>query len=83
MAKRSGDGSRESLAAMKAKSLFREMAEANAAAVKVEEVEASASSPPPPSPPPPPPPPPRSCSSGPAAEERAEKVVGPWVVACA
>jgi hypothetical protein len=82
MAKRSGDGSRESLAAMKAKSLFREMAEANAAAVKVEEVEASASSPPP-SPPPPPPPPPRSCSSGPAAEERAEKVVGPWVVACA
>ena len=33
MAKRSGDGSRESLAAMKAKSLFREMAEANAAAV--------------------------------------------------
>jgi len=82
MAKRSGDGSRESLAAMKAKSLFREMAEANAAAVKVEEVEASASSPPP-SPPPPPPTPPRSCSSGPAAEERAEKVVGPWVVACA
>ena len=81
MAKRSGDGSRESLAAMKAKRLFREMAEANAAAVKVEEVEASASSPPPS--PPPPPPPPRSCSSGPAAEERAEKVVGPWVVACA
>ena len=56
---------------MKVTSRFREMAEANAVLVlveEVEEVEAAAAAPLPP-------PPLRSLASGPAAEERAGKVV--------
>ena len=71
MATRSGEGSRESLAATKATSGLRERAEANAV------VEASFSPPAPPPPPPPPPllPPPPRNASGPLAEERAERLV--------